>query len=134
MAVITIIYCLIVIIHVFYAYLLANKIIWNLKKKLLTKLFQLQPHNYQKKEILNIIVSDTRTFSDYVLYVPNQLFYMGWEAVFAFIKLYFSLQKKKIAGKITGEVNVDVLLLGIIYFLLIVATVSFFNYSLYLAD
>lgn len=93
MAILTILYCLIVVIHVYYAYHLANKIIRVVKKRTLAKFFQLR-QNYPQKEALNIIANDTRTFADYVIYVPNQLYYMALEIIFAFVGLFLSLKSK----------------------------------------
>jgi ABC-type multidrug transport system fused ATPase/permease subunit len=98
------------------------------KKKNLAKLFQLR-HNCSEKEVLNIITNDTRTFSDYVLYVPNQLYYMTLEIIFAFVGLFLALRKKG-----TTEFKGSVLGLGIIYLLVVVITTLAFNYFLYLRD
>ncbi|MCE8163286.1 MAG: ABC transporter ATP-binding protein/permease [Candidatus Moeniiplasma glomeromycotorum] len=128
MAILTILYCLIVVIHVYYAYHLANKIIRVVKKRTLTKFFQLR-QNYPQKEALNIITNDTRTFSDYVLYVPNQLYYMALEIIFAFVGLFLSLKKKG-----TTQTKGSVLWLGIIYLLMVIILTLVFNFFLYLKD
>jgi len=126
MAVITLLYCVVVVIHVYYAFLLSNRIILDVKKKTLAKFFQLR-HNYSEKEVLNIIANDTRTFSNYVLHVPNQLYYMALEIVFAFWGLHYALKNKETAEG-------SVLWLGIIYLLVIIILTLAFNFFLYLKD
>ena len=74
MSIIIVIYCIIVVAHVYYGYYLANKITVAVKKKTVHKLFRLQ--NPKKKEVsLSVLTHNARTFASLVVFVPNQLYY-----------------------------------------------------------
>jgi hypothetical protein len=74
MLIIVLIYCAIVVAHVYYGYYLANKITATAKKKTANKLFRLQnPENKEKS--LSVLTHNVRTFASLVVYVPNQLYY-----------------------------------------------------------
>jgi hypothetical protein len=83
MAIITLIYCGVVISHVFFSYYLCDKIIVYIKKRLVKKIPRIKV-NYQQKQAFNNLVNDARTFSDWVVYAPNQLYYITLETIVAF--------------------------------------------------
>ena len=74
MALLIIVYCMIVVAHVYYGYYWQNKITVAVKRKTAQKLFRLQ--NPQAKEkSLAVLTHNIRTFASLVVYVPNQLYY-----------------------------------------------------------
>jgi ABC-type multidrug transport system fused ATPase/permease subunit len=128
MAIITFLYCLVVVAHVYFAYWLNNKIVRDTKKKILSKFFQLR-HSHSEKEALSLIINDTRIFADYVLFAPNQLYYMTLETIFAFVGVYFA-SKYKYKGAAGGKA----LWLGIIYLLVVIILSLTLNFFFYFKD
>ncbi|RHZ35527.1 ABC transporter ATP-binding protein/permease [endosymbiont GvMRE of Glomus versiforme] len=120
MAVLVIIYCLIVIAHVYYAPYFANKISRNLRDKLMNKLFRLRNVAYDKKSALNAFNKDTERFVNMIVFVPNQLFYLVLSVIFGLILIKFENNKLIWAG------------LG--YSLIIIATIIFIDKFLYKRD
>jgi len=74
MGILIIIYCAIVVAHVYYAYYFANKITVAVKRKVVRKLMRLQ-NPQAKKKSLNVLTHNIRTFTSLVVYIPNQLYY-----------------------------------------------------------
>jgi uncharacterized membrane protein len=74
MALLTIVYCAIVVAHVYYAYYLQNKITVAVKRKVARKLFCLQNPQVKEKS-LAVLTRNIRTFASLVIFVPNQLYY-----------------------------------------------------------
>jgi len=74
-AIIVLIYCIIVISHVYFCIYVENRVVGDVKKTLVTKILHLKG-SYDKKQTLNNLTSDVRTFVKNVIHVPNQIFYM----------------------------------------------------------
>ena len=122
-AIIVIFYCLIVIAHVYYCYYLNNKILRDLKKQLFIKNFRLK-NSSNKKKFLNVLIHDTRSFADWVIFAPNQIYYVLLETFLAFWLVRNAPEGAKIS----------ILLLGIGYFLIILVVSGLFNFLLYKKD
>src|SRR5690349_10432343 len=118
---IIIIYCLVVTVHVYYRFYFSNKIIYDIKQRVVNKFLKLQG-NYNEKKVINTLTYDTRNFVDMVIFVPNQIFLIVISAIFTFIGLKMA--------------NFDnaVLLLGIGYFILTTMICLVLNYFLYRKD
>jgi uncharacterized membrane protein SpoIIM required for sporulation len=69
------IYCLIVIAHVYYSYYLTSKITIHVKKKLAKKFLLISEDYHNQKNTAFLFTHNARTFSYLVIFVPNQLFY-----------------------------------------------------------
>ena len=74
MGILIIIYCAIVVAHVYYAYYFANKITTAVKRKTARKLFRLQ-NPQAKKKSLSVLTNNIRTFTSIVVFIPNQFYY-----------------------------------------------------------
>ena len=74
MGILIIIYCAVVVAHVYYGYYFNNKLTVAVKQKTIRKLFRLQ-NPRRKEKSLAVLTQNIRTFTSYVVYVPNQLFY-----------------------------------------------------------
>ena len=74
MGILIIIYCAVVVAHVYYAYYFANKITTAVKRKTTRKLFRLQ-NPQAKKKSLSVLTHNIRTFASMVVYIPNQFYY-----------------------------------------------------------
>src|SRR4051812_8012410 len=117
---IIIIYCLVVVVHVYYRFYFTNKIIYDIKQKVVNKLLKLQG-GYNQKKVLNTLTYDVRNFVDMVTFVPNQIFLIIFSAIFTFF------------GLKTAKDN-TILFLGIGYFVLTVMICLILNYFLYQKD
>lgn len=92
MSIVIIIYCAIVVAHVYYGYHFANKITGTVKRKVAKKLFRLQnPQN--KKKSLSVLTHNVRDFSSLVVYVPNQLYYWLLEVSLVFVSIFHDRKK-----------------------------------------
>src|SRR5688572_18088863 len=87
MSFIIVIYCAIVVAHVYYAYHFANKITGKVKKKVAKKLFNLK-NPQDKKKTLSILTHNIRAFSSLVVYVPNQLYYWLLDVSLVFVSIF----------------------------------------------
>jgi ABC-type multidrug transport system fused ATPase/permease subunit len=121
MAALTVIYCLAVLAHVYYAPYFANKISRDLRKKLMNKFFRLCDGTYDKKKALNIFNNDTECFVANVVFAPNQLFYLILTIIYAFSSVKISRNKA-------------VWMAGSIYLLVIITIIFFFDKLLYQKD
>lgn len=114
-----VVYCLIVIEHIYFGFWFANKISRWVKKRVVKKFFQYQD-TYDRGQTLNHLGQDTKNFAEIVVYIPNQIFYMLMGTVFTLVRL------KKAGGV--------VLFGGIGFFLLVSAICLVLNYFLYKRD
>jgi len=121
MAIIVLIYCSIVIYHVYYSIYLENKIVGVVKKKIVSKILALKGA-YDKKQILNNLTHDAITFTKNVIHVPNQIFYMILDTIGTFLMMQIS------------DIGTEVLWLGAAYLIAIFLISSFFNFFLYKKD
>jgi ABC-type multidrug transport system fused ATPase/permease subunit len=119
MAGMIILYCLVVIAHVFYAYWLGNKITRQVKKSLMKKLFQLEGA-HDRKKILTLFNHDAKLFGYNLIFFPNQIYYVILSSGLGF---YF-------ASKAGGSL----IWWGTAYLILILAAVLFFVWFLYKKD
>jgi len=124
-AILVIVYCLVVVFHVYYAPYLANKINRFLKDELMKKLFSLRDGTYGKKSALNIFNNDTERFTKMVVFVPNQLFYLALSIIFGLILILTS------AKTFQGTTFIWV---GLGYSLIIILTILFIDSFLYKRD
>ncbi|CFW92755.1 putative Xenobiotic-transporting ATPase [endosymbiont DhMRE of Dentiscutata heterogama] len=123
MGIFIIIYCAIVVAHVYYGYYFANKITTATKKKTIRKLFRLQ--NLQaKKKSLSVLTHNIRTFASLVVYVPNQLYYWLLGVSLTFYSAF----------KYREEVGGAMIWLGVGFFLLCTAIIIIFQYLHYKKD
>lgn len=120
MSSIIIVYCLVVVVHVYYRFYFTNKIIYDIKQRVVNKLLKLQG-GYNQKKVLNTLTYDVRNFVDMVTFVPNQIFLIIFSAIFTFV------------GLKTAKDN-TILFLGIGYFILTVMICLILNYFLYQKD
>jgi len=120
-AIIVLIYCIIVISHVYFCIYVENRVVGDVKKTLVTKILHLKG-SYDKKQTLNNLTSDVRTFVKNVIHVPNQIFYMVLDTAGTFWMMKVS------------KVGMKVLWLGSGYLLLILLISIFFNFLLYRND
>jgi hypothetical protein len=74
MALLIIVYCAIVVAHVYYGYYLQNRITVMAKQKIVRKLFCLQ-NSQTKEKSMAVLTNNVRKFAELVVYVPNQLYY-----------------------------------------------------------
>jgi len=74
MGILIVIYCAVVVAHVYYGYYFANKITVAVKRKTVRKMFRLQ-NPQAKKRTLSVLTHNIRTFASMVIYVPSQLYY-----------------------------------------------------------
>jgi len=63
MALIVVVYCSIVFAHVYFAFWLSNKIIYDIKKKLVSKVLKAKD-SINEKQSLNNLIYDSRVFAD----------------------------------------------------------------------
>ena len=84
MLVIIVIACLIVIAHVYYSYYFANKLAKATKKKLAHKLFALQ-NTHDRKKTLAVLTHNSRIFSYWSIFAPNQIYYMFLDTLMTFL-------------------------------------------------
>ncbi|MCE8163004.1 MAG: ABC transporter ATP-binding protein/permease [Candidatus Moeniiplasma glomeromycotorum] len=119
MAGIVILYCLMVIAHVFYAYWLGNKITQQVKKDLMKKLFQLEGV-YDRKKALALFNHDSRLFGYNLVFFPNQIYYVILSSGLGF---YFA---SKAGGSLVWW--------GTVYLLSIITAVLLFAWFLYKKD
>jgi hypothetical protein len=75
MAGMVILYCLIVMAHVFYSYWFTNKITHQVKSDLMKKLFKLKGVQDRKKA-LALFNHDTKSFCHNSIFIPNQVYYV----------------------------------------------------------
>ena len=87
MSIIIIVYCSIVIAHVYYGYYLANKITVVVKKKTARKIFHLQ-NSQDKEKSLSVLTHNARTFASLAVYVPNQLYYWVLDVSLVFYSIF----------------------------------------------
>jgi ABC-type bacteriocin/lantibiotic exporter with double-glycine peptidase domain len=80
------VYFLIVMVHVYYRFYFANKIVYDVKRNIVRKILQIQG-NWQEEEALNALTYEVRNFADMVVYVPNQIYIIMLSAIFTFIGL-----------------------------------------------
>jgi ABC-type bacteriocin/lantibiotic exporter with double-glycine peptidase domain len=113
------VYFLIAMAHLYYRHYFANKIIYDIKRKLINKTLKISG-NYNEKAALNVLTYDTRHFADMVIFVPNQIFLIILSAIFTFISL--------------GKAQDNVLLWGVGYFVLVILICLVLNYFLYKED
>jgi hypothetical protein len=83
MALIVVIYCAVVFVHVYFSFWLSNKIIRDIKKKLVNKSLKIKG-SINEKQTLNNLIYDSRIFADWVAYAPNQIYYIFLETLVAF--------------------------------------------------
>ncbi|WNE41151.1 MAG: Vitamin B12 import ATP-binding protein BtuD [Mycoplasmataceae bacterium] len=121
LAVYIILYCLIVIVHVYYSLYFANKISRFLKQRISQKFFLLS--NFDKEKILANFESDEKTFSRGVIYYPNQIYYFSLTGFLTFIGLWIS---KK-------ETN-EILIYGFIGLIAVAFICLVLNYFVYKKD
>lgn len=118
MILVILLYCLVVVAHVYFAYYLGNKVNYFVKKKIIKKLFLLQSSHNDKKKTLSILTHNTRIFSHLTTFVPNQLYYAFLDTFLVFGTL------KSLGGK--------ALALGVGFFallLLICYLLQYLNYK-----
>ena len=123
MALIIIVYCAVVIVHVYYCYWLNNKIIYDIKKQLLIKNFRLKNFS-DKKQFLNTLIHDTRSFADWVIFAPNQIYYTLLSTFLTFWSV----------SQTPESAQGSVLLLGVFYFVIVLTITALFNFLLYKKD
>ena len=123
MGILIIIYCAIVVAHVYYAYYFANKITVAVKRKVVRKLMRLQ-NPQAKKKSLNVLTHNIRTFTSLVVYIPNQLYYWLLDVSLVFVSIF---RDKK-------EVGSAMIILGIAFFLLCTTIIIVFQYLHYKKD
>ena len=99
-------YFTIVFIHVWFSFYLRNKIRNFIKKIIVNKLFTLKKYN-DGKEISSLLTYNIKVFSEFIFYIPNQIYYVLFSA---FLNI-FSLSK-------TYQKNLN--LLAIFYFFFII--------------
>jgi ABC-type multidrug transport system fused ATPase/permease subunit len=124
-------YCSIVLIHVYYNHYLNNKINLFLKNKLIKKLFQLRD-SPDKKTTLALFNSDVKTFSDDVVFFPNQIFYLFLSTVFSVYLIYLrGSENKEMAEKAQ---TTNLLLFSGLYFIAILVVSSILQSWIYWVD
>ena len=123
MGILIIIYCAIVVAHVYYAYYFANKITVAVKRKTVRKMFRLQ-NSQAKKRTLSVLTHNIRTFASMVVYVPSQLYYWLLGVSLTFYSAF--KYRKEVGGAMIG--------LGISFFILCTIIVVFFQYLHYKKD
>lgn len=70
-------YFLVVFIHVWYAFYIQSKVRNHLKQVVSEKLFQIKNYTSHDRELVSSILNNNvRSFSEYVFYIPNQLYYV----------------------------------------------------------
>jgi hypothetical protein len=83
MALIVIVYCVAVFTHVYFGFWLNNQIIREVKQKLVSKTLKIKGL-VNEKQTLNNLIYDSRIFADWVVYAPNQIYYIILETIVAF--------------------------------------------------
>lgn len=83
MSLIVLVYCVLVFAHVYFAFWFNNQILYDLKKKILKKNFRLQGPINEKKN-LSSLIQDSSVFAEWVVYAPNQIYYILLETIAAF--------------------------------------------------
>lgn len=126
MGIIVIIYCAVVVAHVYYCYWLNNKIIVAIKRKLTSKILLIK-NSGDKKQAFDNLTYDAKTFTDFVVMAPNQLYYLILDTAAAFY-LVSKLNKSK------TQAGGYVLWLAVGYFLSVLLISGFFNFLLYKKD
>lgn len=119
MALIVVVYCAVVFAHVYFGFWLNNKIIREVKKKIASKALKMKG-SINEKRTLNNLIYDSRVFADWVVYAPNQIYYIILETIVAF-------------WLISGSPS-NVIWWALGYFLLTLAICGLFNFLLYKKD
>ncbi len=92
MLVVIVIACLIVIAHVYYSYYFSNKIAAATKKRLARKLFALQ-NTHDRKGTLAVLTHNSRVFSYWSIFAPNQIYYMSLDTLMTFLAVREAAKK-----------------------------------------
>lgn len=95
---VVLLYATVVFMHVFYAFHLQSKIRNHVKSQISEKLFQTSDYsNHDKELVASLLNNNVKSFSEYIFFIPNQLYYVILDVVLKGINL------KSIGGSSTSS-------------------------------